>query len=219
MEDLEGEIWKPIFYDKFNFIGFYEVSNMGRVKNLNNKKIVKGFISGYGYRVFKFSTTNGVKHFKGHRLVISSFGIIVPKGYVVDHNNSNKADNKLSNLTVVTVRQNCSKERTLKSGLSTGVVYNGKYIQSQIFLSGNAISLGLYKSEITAASAYKKALYLYECGEKLDVILDKINEYRASIGLKLKNWDAIKKRHQVADELHEQEMLKYKSKQNEETTR
>lgn len=89
------EIWK-IFQIK------YEVSNLGRIRKLFTKKIIKGYFDKNGYvRI----SLNG-KTFLIHRIV----GILFLKGFrkelQINHKNTIKHDNRVSNLEWVTLRQN-----------------------------------------------------------------------------------------------------------------
>jgi len=85
---------------------------------------------------------------------------------VVDHINSNKADNRLINLRLTTNRENCSKERREKSGLPTGVSLSpaGKPYQTQIRLNGRRYSLGKYDTPEEGSAAYQKALTMHRNG-------------------------------------------------------
>jgi hypothetical protein len=79
---------------------------------------------------------------------------------VVDHIDSNKENNSLNNLRVITNRENSSKERTIKSGLPVGVCwdkYRNKYI-SQIRINNKRIHLGRFNTPEEASNAYQNKL-------------------------------------------------------------
>jgi len=108
-----------------------------------------------------------------HRLVWKmAYGKEPDHGLVVDHINSNKTDNRLANLRLVANRENCSKERTEKSGLPTGVSLcrAGKPYQTQIRLDGRSHSLGRYNTPEEGCEAYQTALVMYRNGFAPDKI-------------------------------------------------
>ncbi len=81
----------------------------------------------------------------------------VPIGFVVDHRNGDKYDNRKSNMRVCTQQQNSSntKKRDNTSSQFKGVTLrkDGKW-QSGIQLNGKRIYIGYYDNEVTAAIAY-----------------------------------------------------------------
>jgi hypothetical protein len=85
--------------------------------------------------------------FQGHKLVI-------------DHIDSNKLNNHIDNLRVVTQRENISKEKSIKSGLPTGVYFRKdikKYI-TQIQINNKRINLGSFNTIEEASNAYQNKL-------------------------------------------------------------
>lgn len=106
LEDMEGEVWKDIK----GYEGFYQVSNMGRIKSLNYNRTKK-------HRILKQSTSrkeylsvqlNVIKPPKAclvHRLVAVAF-IPNPEGKPsVDHKNTIITDNRVENLRWMTQRE------------------------------------------------------------------------------------------------------------------
>ena len=93
------EIWKDIE----GYEGYYQVSNMGRVKSLNYKhtgkeRMLKQSKTNWGYSRVSFSKDGKSKHYLVHRLVASAF-CENPHGYNnVNHKDENKQNNKASNL-------------------------------------------------------------------------------------------------------------------------
>lgn len=80
---------------------------------------------------------------------------------VVDHIDSNKLNNNLDNLRIVTNRENCSKERTIKSGLPAGVTFDkplNKY-KSRICIGNKRVHLGYFNTIEEAETAYLQKLY------------------------------------------------------------
>jgi|GEM_PF-1927513 len=86
-----------------------------------------------------------------------------PKGFVIDHINGNKLDNRRSNLRICTHRQNMQNQQ-VQSRSSTG--YKGVWLdkrartkpyQAMIKHIGERFYLGTYKTPEDAAKAYDKA--------------------------------------------------------------
>ena len=110
------EIWKDIP----NYEGYYQVSNLGRVKSLKryvkfmhcnkliNERILKGGIGSRGYLVVILSKDKKPKTFEVHKLVAIAFLGHKPCGYkrVVNHIDNNPVNNKASNLEIVSQREN-----------------------------------------------------------------------------------------------------------------
>ena len=111
MEDLPGEQWKPIK----DFEGLYEVSNMGRFRSLSRYKMrinsngnkVRTPVKPRLLRLNKINTgyCNVVIYkeskryeYRAHRLVALHFCDGYKPGYVVNHLDENKSNNRADNL-------------------------------------------------------------------------------------------------------------------------
>lgn len=114
------EIWKPVvgiddgFYD-----GYYEVSNLGRFKMLprllrhskglrvSKEKIVTGSNS-HGYKIVSFKKEGFKKVISVHILVARAFvhNSNPEKFNMVNHLNSNRADNRVENLEWCDAKRN-----------------------------------------------------------------------------------------------------------------
>lgn len=163
----DDEIWVDIpGYEKL-----YQVSNLTRVKSLGNnftrkEKIKKHIVNNIGYcQVVLYK--NGVqKIFHVHQLMAIVFLNHIPNKYklVVDHIDGNTLNNSLSNLQIVTCRENksiCYRKNELR--------YTSKYIgvcwrkdsrnwRATITIDGKKKSLGCFSNELDASNAYQNAL-------------------------------------------------------------
>jgi len=95
-----------------------------------------------------------------HREVLRFAGIEIPDGYEADHINQDKRDARISNLRVVTHRQNLANSKP-RGGTSRykGVCwdkYAGKW-KAQIWHNGKLTYLGLFTNQEDAGLAYDVA--------------------------------------------------------------
>lgn len=161
MQDTE-EIWK----DVVNYEGLYQVSNLGMVKsfprNTSRGGILKSHPNQNGYLTVHLTKDGIQTNFRVHKMVAIAFLGHIQDGYkeVIDHINGMPADNKLSNLRVVTQRINTSHSRRKKTSKYVGVCWNrfeGKWMASIGFKNKNH-NLGLFINEIDAHKAYEAKL-------------------------------------------------------------
>tara|TARA_R110000796_G_scaffold106541_2_gene216966 strand:+ start:275 stop:820 length:546 start_codon:yes stop_codon:yes gene_type:complete len=167
-----SEIWKDI--PKYENI--YQVSNFGNIKRLERygnygrhtnaffpEKLMKQQLDTNGY--LRVNLTKDRKKWKisVHQLVILVFKSIKSNRYkVIDHIDNNKLNNKLSNLQVISARENVLKHRktTNKSSKYPGVYWhkrNKKWL-AQTTLKGKHIYIGHYNSELEAFKSYSKQI-------------------------------------------------------------
>jgi hypothetical protein len=152
------EIWKDIP----GYEGIYQVSDLGNVKSLrfNKEKILKPGVNGSGYYTVVLCKGKR-KTKKVHKLVAMAFLNHNPDGYklVVDHKDNDKLNNILSNLQLISQRENSSKD---KKGTSkhTGVSWDKERNKwkSSISINGKLKNLGRFNCELAAHHAYEKKL-------------------------------------------------------------
>ncbi|QGT52809.1 HNH endonuclease [Lactococcus phage CHPC129] len=84
----------------------YEVSNLGKVRNIKSGRILKPYLNEKGYLKHCLSEHNKRKFLFLHRIIATAF-IENPEGKPqVNHIDENKLNNDLSNLEWCTVREN-----------------------------------------------------------------------------------------------------------------
>lgn len=161
------EVWKDII----GYEGYYEVSNLGRVKSLRRE-----YMTGRGglrikeesilkqtfnnrYLVVNLCVNGVSKARKTHSLVAESFLNHFSKGkcdICVDHIDNNQLNNDLSNLQIVSARTNNSKDKIGKTSKYTGVSWKKsirKWV-SQIHVNGKKIHIGVFENELDAYKSY-----------------------------------------------------------------
>lgn len=180
---MQEEIWKEVP----GYQGYYEVSNLGRVRSLDREvgsrsikgKVLKASIS-KGYYRLELSCKSETKMFYIHQLVVMAFLGHKPDGttkVVVDHIDNNPLNNNLSNLQLISVRENSSKDKKGYSSQYTGVVLNkptNKW-KSSIVVDGKLKHLGYFDTEKEASQYYQDALKSIDNGTEIKVKKPKVS--------------------------------------------
>lgn len=175
------EVWKDIP----DYEGYYQISDLGRVKSLkreiwngssyflSNDRLIKQNFNVYGYLICGLHYNGSKKTFTIHKLVAIAFLNHIPCGYekVIDHISNDRLDNKLSNLQLITQRENTSKDKKNKKTNFTGVglCENGNSFTSYIRFKDKSINLGRFDTEEEASEYYQNALKSIENGEEIVV--------------------------------------------------
>ena len=149
--------------------GYYEVSNFGNVKSLTNDKILKPCLGSRGYYMVRVYKDNKGNTMSIHVLVAMAFLGHKPDGYkiVVDHIDNNKLNNHVSNLQLISNRENTSKDKKNGTSKYTGVTWynaSNKWL-AQIAINSKKKNLGLFETEDEAHEAYQKALKMLNEGD------------------------------------------------------
>lgn len=176
------EIWK----DVVGYEGFYKISDFGNVKSIYYKKngaeiILRPKIGNGYFRVNLWKDGKGETKLI-HMLVGMAFvdKDYVKNGLVVNHINFNKQDNKLSNLEIVTYRENSNMKHITHSSKYTGVCWDknkNKWVSS-ITVNGTQKRLGSFCSEKEASDYYEAALICVNDG--------RINDIKSAIKIRVK---------------------------------
>lgn len=77
---------------------------------LQRYKGLKGVVIN-GYIVHTLNANGIKKHVRAHRIVWMAVNGEIPDGYVVDHINNNKTDNRITNLQLLTPERNSTKAK------------------------------------------------------------------------------------------------------------
>ena len=170
-EIMHAEIWTDIP----GYEGIYQASDLGRVRSLDritltsdNKLVpkpgsfLKATINKKGYPICRLYKNGKLKDFPIHQLIARTFLGHISDGTVtrvVDHINDDKLDNRLTNLRIVTNRENVAKNKKSRSGF-TGVSQHGrlKTWRARIYINGKPDHIGVFATPEEASVAYQKAL-------------------------------------------------------------
>ena len=102
------EEMKEIVYGDIKFTQKYMITKDGRVFNANRNKFLKFTIDKDGYFDYTLYTTNGAKHFRVARILMSTYAPV----------DGNVQNNTLDNLEWCTIRENTI--HAYKTGLAHG---------------------------------------------------------------------------------------------------
>jgi hypothetical protein len=157
-EVIMNEIFKTIP----NYNGGYQVSNLGNVKSFKKyggitERILSTSSESQGYLVVSLYLKGKKKTFHIHKLIQSAFEL--GEGNI-DHINGIRNDNRLSNLRVVTTRENNQNLECHRNGKLVGANFDKRMSNSprpwraQIKINGKCSNLGAYATEAEANKAY-----------------------------------------------------------------
>ena len=157
-----------------DYEGSYQVSDFGRVKSLAKEKtggignykrkerILKTPLS-FGYRMVSLSNGPKVKSFKVSVLVAMAFLDHKTDGHkvIVDHKDNIRTNDYLSNLQLITNRENSSKDRFRGNYSSkyVGVCWKKENMKwaANIVIDGKLNYLGYFVNELDAHNAYQES--------------------------------------------------------------
>ena len=149
---------------KYNLEG-YTVKSNGDIYGKRGKLLKPNNVSGYNYVQL---CHQGVRYPAGvHMLVAYKYlNYTITEGYTIDHIDNNPQNNDVSNLQIITKRENLSKDRVSDTGY-TGVTRvtrktgNDKYV-SRINVNGAFTTLGTFETPEDASVSYQSAVYFVD---------------------------------------------------------
>ena len=157
---------KEEFRNIKGYEGMYEASNLGNVKSLKcgKERILKAGVDTGGYCIVNLSKDGEQKARKVHQLVAVAFLGHKPCGMklVVNHIDIDKLNNNVSNLEIVTSRENSNKKHIKSTSKFVGVSWhkaNKKWL-AQILINGKLKYLGCFTNELSASNAYQNELLI-----------------------------------------------------------
>jgi len=175
MHEIKKQLLAEEWRDIIGYEGVYQVSNLGRVRSLDRinyknrfykgiiKKLVKTGMPNNQYLSTSLNKEGVEKTKRVHVLVAQAFLKHIPdgthNGYIVDHIDNNSLNNNLSNLQLITNRENLSKDRKGTSKY-TGVSWrkDSRNWRARIKVNGKYLTLGTFDNELEASKVYQKAL-------------------------------------------------------------
>ena len=113
----------------------YEVSNLGKVRNIKSGRVLKTSLNNNGYLRLFLCKNNKRKHLYLHRIIATAFIDNPDEKPCVNHIDENKLNNDLSNLEWCTVRENLihgTRTKRAAEKLSQKVI--------QLDLNGNVLN-------------------------------------------------------------------------------
>ena len=151
-----NEEWRSV-----NGYANYQVSNIGRVRNVETELILESCNSGMGYYQVRLYKDGSRMFLLVHRLVAHAFIENPDSKTCVDHINHDKTNNTILNLRWVSVSEN-AMNRTKRQNTSSrfkGVWFNKQRNnwRAQIMLDGKMKRLGSFADEKQAAGKYNEA--------------------------------------------------------------
>ena len=175
----------------------YEVSNLGRVRNVKTGKILKQTIANNGYFVVNFRKNNKSYTKTVHRIVASMFLRKIENKPFVDHIDGNKTNNHINNLRYVTNQENAMNAK-LNCKTTTnikGVTYykNLKKWIAQITVNGKHIHIGCFDNIEDAINArVKKAKelfgeYINKCEKEININLNIPKNTKVKLNINIKS--------------------------------
>ena len=153
-----------------DYEGIYEVSNFGRVKSLsgeifNGKKstrkerMLKASVDGHGYLRLELSKNGKGSTKKVHKLVAIAFLGHTPDGMniCVDHVDNDKLNNNVSNLQLISQRENSTKDRENKTSKYKGISHEKirNTWRGAVIFQGKVYFTKRCKTELEAYELYK----------------------------------------------------------------
>ncbi len=154
MELTNRENWRSV-----NLYLNYEVSSVGRVRNVNTGRILRPSLDGGYYKVYLYIDGKGKKHLL-HRIVACEFIENLENKPCVDHCDGDKTNNCVSNLRWATKSENGMNQKPQRhtSSKFKGVIFDKKRHKwrASIMIDRKQKHLGCFDHENEAAQRYNE---------------------------------------------------------------
>ena len=114
----------------------YVINELGEVKNLNTNKILKGSYNRAGYQYIRISVNGEKYRFYTHRKVAELFVPGYQEGFIANHINGNKLDNRAENLEWISQSDNVKHAHEtglIKSRTQTEYYSEDKDLENEIW--------------------------------------------------------------------------------------
>lgn len=166
------EEWKAIV----GWEGFYEVSNLGRVRSLDRVvtqrgkggvwrdqkyagRVLRPGLDSYGYEQVTLRAEGQSVRPLVHHLVLAAFGPPRPDGWTADHKNGKRTDNRISNLRWFLARdqgrnRHHVRNRTGFIGVTANPGQGQPFWASARNRDGKKVFLGMHQTPEEAHAAY-----------------------------------------------------------------
>lgn len=145
----------------------YKISNYGRVYSRKSKRILKPSTTTKGYLYVELYKDKISKTFPIQILVASEFVSKRPTiSHQVNHKDKNKLNNYFKNLEWATNRENKVHGLLASGKFACSFDNRDKMFRPQIYINGISYSLGRYKTNDEAATAYMMGCIVFNIENK-----------------------------------------------------
>ena len=132
MEDRDFIEFENIKFYWHPFSKYYLASKCGKILSLKQKekRILKNINNGDNYLIFNFYEKNKKRKYLIHRFVYECFKGVIPKEKEIDHIDFDRKNNYISNLQILTHKENHNKSICKKV-----ISFNIETKEEKIFVS------------------------------------------------------------------------------------
>ena len=141
----------------------YAASKEGEILNVKTGRILKKNLTYQGYYQFKVNDKKLTKpkNYYIHRFEWECVKGVIPEGFVIDHIDSNKTNNKIENLQLLTVLENARKGNRNSKPILSFNIKNNKQKQYESITSASLeldISFSIISSICRKVKYYKTVI-------------------------------------------------------------